>query len=142
MFSLSDLPLLNAFLNTASAVLLYLGHRQMKKGNIAAHRQFMISVFVTSSLFLLSYLLYHFMQGSQPFRGEGWIRPVYFAILLSHTVCAATIVPLAILTLRLGLRREDDRHARIAKWTYPIWCFVSVTGVVIYLLLYQLYPSG
>lgn len=139
MFSISDLPLLNALLNTTSAVLLVLGHREMKKGNISVHKKFMIALFFTSTMFLASYLIYHYFHGSQPFQGQGWIRPVYFAILLSHTVCATVIVPLAIITLQRGLKREDDRHARIARWTYPVWLYVSITGVLIYLLLYQFY---
>ncbi|MCI0563140.1 MAG: DUF420 domain-containing protein [Nitrososphaera sp.] len=140
--SLSELPLLNALLNSTSAILLYLGHRQMKKGNIALHKRFMIAVFVTSGLFLTSYLIYHYNHGSQPFQGEGIVRYVYFTILLSHTVLAAAIVPLALVTLKRGLKREDSKHSRIAKWTYPIWLYVSVTGVIIYLMLYQLYPAG
>jgi len=142
MFSISDLPLLNAFLNMTSALLLIKGHQQMRKGNIQAHKKFMIATFVASALFLSSYLLYHYQHGSQPFQGQGWIRPIYFTILLTHTVCAAAIVPFAILTLRRGLRREDESHARIAKWTYPIWLYVSITGVLIYLLLYQFYPAS
>lgn len=142
MFSVSDLPLLNALLNTTSAVLLVIGHQKMKKGNIPAHKKLMIAVFITSTMFLTSYLIYHYVHGSQPFQGQGWIRPVYFTILLTHTVCATAIVPLAIITLRRGLKREDDRHARIARWTYPVWLYVSITGVLIYLLLYQFYPAG
>lgn len=142
MFSVSDLPLLNALLNTMSAVLLVIGHQKMKSGDISAHKKFMIAVFATSTMFLTSYLIYHYVHGSQPFQGRGWIRPVYFTILLTHTICATAIVPLAIITLRRGLRREDDRHARIARWTYPVWLYVSITGVLIYLLLYQFYPAG
>ena len=139
MPSVSDLPILNALLNSTSAVLLFIGHRFMKKGNIKAHRACMIGVFVVSSLFLTSYIIYHANHGSQPFQGQGWIRPVYFTILLSHTVLAAAIVPMAIVTLRRGLRREDLKHKNIAKWTYPIWLYVSVTGVVIYLMLYKIF---
>lgn len=142
MFSVSDLPFINALLNATSATLLIIGHQKMKKGNIHAHKKLMIAVFVTSTMFLTSYLIYHYSHGSQQFQGQGWIRPVYFIILLTHTVCATAIVPLAIITLRRGLKREDDIHARIAKWTYPIWLYVSVTGVAIYLLLYQFYPTG
>ncbi|HEY4612333.1 MAG TPA: DUF420 domain-containing protein [Bacteroidota bacterium] len=139
---LSDLPFLNALLNTTSAILLLFGHQQIKQGNIQVHRKLMIAVFVVSCLFLISYLTYHYWHGSQPFQGQGTVRYLYFAILLSHTVLAATIVPLAIMTLRYGLKREDAKHRRIAKWTYPIWLYVSVTGVVIYLMLYQLFPTG
>lgn len=142
MFSVSDLPLLNALLNYTSAFLLFLGHRQMRKGNIQAHKKFMIAVFIVSTLFLTSYLVYHYAHGSQRFQGEGLIRVIYFTILISHTVCATAIVPLAIVTLKRGLKREDEKHAWIAKWTYPIWLYVSVTGVVIYLMLYKLFPAG
>jgi uncharacterized membrane protein YozB (DUF420 family) len=142
MFSFGDLPHLNAFLNMSSAFFLIIGHLQMKKGNIPAHKKFMLATFVTSALFLSSYVIYHFQHGSQPFQGQGWIRPIYFTILLTHTVCATAIVPLAILTLWRGLKREDEKHAKIAKWTYPIWLYVSITGVLIYLLLYQFYPAS
>ncbi|MBI3006626.1 MAG: DUF420 domain-containing protein [Ignavibacteriales bacterium] len=139
MISISDLPLLNALLNSSSAVFLVIGHRFMKKGNIPAHRACMIAVFVLSGLFLTSYLVYHYHHGSEPFRGEGWIRPVYFTILLSHTVLATAIVPLAIVTLRRGLQGKYDLHRKIAKWTYPVWLYVSVTGVMIYVMLYQVF---
>ncbi|MBI4428031.1 MAG: DUF420 domain-containing protein [Ignavibacteriales bacterium] len=139
MISVSDLPLLNAFLNTCSAAFLVIGHHFMKKGNIPAHRKSMITVFILSGLFLTSYLIYHYHHGSQPFQGEGWVRPVYFAILLSHTVLATLIVPLAIITLRRGLKGNYEVHRRIARWTYPVWLYVSVTGVVIYLMLYQIF---
>ena len=139
MISASDLPLVNALLNSCSAAFLVLGHRFMKKGNIAAHRVCMMTVFFISALFLASYLVYHYQHGSEPFRGEGWIRPVYFSVLLSHTVLAAAIVPLAIVTLRRGLKGSYELHRRIAKWTYPIWLYVSITGVVIYVMLYQVF---
>lgn len=99
----------------------------------------MIAVFVVSGLFLLSYLIYHYGHGSQPFRGEGIVRPIYFSILLSHTILAAAIVPLAIMTLTRGLAGKYDLHKRIARWTYPIWLYVSATGVIIYLMLYHLF---
>lgn len=98
----------------------------------------MISTFVVSCLFLVSYLTYHAIHGTTRFPGEGWLRPVYFTILITHTFCAAAIVPLAIITLRRGLRNAIDKHKQLARWTYPIWMYVSVTGVVIYLLLYHL----
>ena len=142
MLDLSDLPLLNAVLNATSAILLLLGHREIKRGNIKRHKRFMISVFVTSAAFLVSYLTYHYNHGSQPFRGVGLIRLVYFAILISHTVGAAAVVPLSIVTLRRGLRREDANHVKLAKWTYPVWLYVSATGVIIYLMLYRLFPGG
>ena len=102
----------------------------------------MISAFATSTLFLISYLVYHYYHGSTPFRGEGWIRPLYFFILISHTTLAAVIVPLALLTLSRALKKDFEKHRKIAVWTYPVWIYVSVTGVVVYLLLYQIYPQG
>ena len=138
---LSDLPLLNALLNTASAILLVVGHRQLKKGNIQLHKRLMLSAFVVSCVFLTSYLIYHYEHGSQPFPGQGALRYLYFTILISHIILAASIVPLAVITLKRGLKREDNKHRRIAKWTYPIWLYVSISGVIIYLMLYQLFPS-
>jgi len=139
MFSVSDLPLVNALLNSTSAILLVVGHHFMKQRRIEAHRACMIAVFVVSALFLTSYLIYHYQHGSEPFQGQGWIRPVYFSILLTHTVLATAIVPMAIMTLLRGLKRMDELHKKIARWTYPVWLYVSVTGVVIYLMLYQLF---
>ena len=139
MFSISDLPLLNAILNSTSAVLLLAGHAMMKRGRIKEHKLLMISTFVVSILFLASYLSYHAVHGSEPFRGTGWTRPLYFTILTSHSILAACIVPLSIITLARGLRRKDALHRAIAKWTYPIWLYVSITGVLIYLMLYRLF---
>jgi len=102
----------------------------------------MIAAFATSVLFLTSYLVYHYYHGSTPFRGEGWVQPAYFLILTSHTVLAAAIVPIALLTLARALRGQFERHRRIAVWAYPIWIYVSVTGVIVYLLLYKIYPLG
>jgi uncharacterized membrane protein YozB (DUF420 family) len=140
--SFSDLPLLNAFLNTTSAVLLLIGHQSIKKGRRDSHKKYMIAAFVTSSLFLISYLLYHYVHGSQHFEGQGLVRPVYFLLLGTHTILAATIVPLVLITLGRGLKGEFSRHRKIARWTYPIWLYVSVTGVIIYLMLYQIFPGG
>jgi putative membrane protein len=140
--SFSDLPLLNAFLNTTSAVLLLVGHRSIKRGRRDSHKKFMIAALITSSLFLVSYLLYHYVHGSQHFEGPGLARPIYFFILGTHTVLAAAIVPMVLITLRRGLKGEFPRHRRIARWTYPIWLYVSVTGVIIYLMLYQIFPGG
>ena len=136
--SVADLPALNATLNAASAVLLTIGWILIKSGWITAHKRCMISAFVTSSLFLVSYVTYHAQAGSKPFTGTGAMRTLYFSILIPHVVLAAAVVPLALVTLTRGLRRQDDRHRRIAKWTLPIWLFVSVTGVVVYLMLYQM----
>ena len=134
-----SLPTLNAALNATSAVLLSIGWWLIKQRRIAAHRAVMISAFVTSSLFLTSYVIYHAQVGSRPFPGHGPIRAVYFAILITHVVLAAVIVPLVLVTLRRGLHRDDARHRAIARWTWPLWLYVSVTGVIIYVMLYHLY---
>ncbi len=130
-------PVVNATLNGSSAVLLFVGHGFIKRGRMGAHRAFMIAAVVTSSLFLASYLYYHYHVGSVRFQGQGWSRPVYYTILTSHTILAATIVPLVIVTLSRALRERFDRHRAIARWTYPLWMYVSMTGVVIYFMLYQ-----
>ena len=137
--SLSDLPALNATLNATSGVLLLAGWLLIRRGRINAHRRCMVSAFIASSLFLVSYVVYHTQAGSRPFTGHGVVRPIYFAILISHVLLAATIVPLALVTLRRALRGDYVRHRRIARVTFPVWMYVSVTGVVIYLMLYQLY---
>ena len=142
MISLSDLPAINATLNGLSAFLLSLGFFFIRRKAVTAHKACMVSAFVTSTLFLVSYLLYHAQVGSVPFRGEGWIRPVYFAILISHSVLAAATVPLVLVTLSRALRGRFDRHARIARWTLPVWLYVSVTGVLVYWMLYHLFASS
>jgi len=140
--STSDLPTVNAGLNSLSALLLVSGFVCIRRRRITAHRRCMLAAFSTSCLFLVSYLVYHAQVGSVRFTGQGWIRPVYFAILISHTVLAAAIVPLAVVTLRRGLRADFARHRRIARWTLPIWMYVSITGVVVYLLLYHVYAPA
>lgn len=135
----SDLPIVNAILNSSSALALLLGHYFIKRKMVAAHRACMLTVFGLSTLFLASYVVYHFEHGSQPFQGEGWSRPLYFSILSTHTILALTIVPMAIITLTRALKGNYDLHKRIARWTYPVWIYVSVSGVVIYLMLYQLF---
>jgi uncharacterized membrane protein YozB (DUF420 family) len=142
MISISDLPAVNATLNATSAFLLTVGHLFIKRDNMNAHRAFMIAAFGASVLFLISYLVYHGYHGATPFQGEGWIRPVYFFILLSHTILAAAIVPLVLITLTRALRGEFEKHRKIAVWAYPIWIYVSATGVIVYVLLYKLYPQG
>ena len=132
-------PVLNAVLNATSAVLIVTGIGLIRVGRREAHRGVMIAAVVSSSLFLASYLYYHYHVGSVRFTGQGWIRPVYFGILITHTILAATVIPLVITTLVRALRERFDRHRAIARWTYPIWLYVSVTGVVIYLMLYHLY---
>lgn len=140
--SVAQLPALNASLNAASAVLLCAGYLLIRRRRTAAHRACMLSALVCSALFLASYLTYHYHAGSVPYRGPGWTRPLYFAILISHTILAAAVVPLVLVTLGRALRERFERHAAIARWTLPIWMYVSVTGVVIYLMLYGAAGSG
>jgi putative membrane protein len=138
MISIAELPTVNASLNGAAALLLLAGYVFIRRGRIAAHRASMLGAFAMSTLFLISYVVYHAHVGSRPFGGQGTIRVVYFTILVTHVILAASIVPLALVTLRRGLRRDDQRHRRLARWTWPLWMYVSVTGVVIYLMLYHL----
>jgi uncharacterized membrane protein YozB (DUF420 family) len=138
MISISALPALNAILNATSAVLLSLGFMFIRRKNVTAHQVCMVAAFCVSTVFLISYLTYHYYHGSTSFTGQGWMRPVYFSILISHTVLAAATVPLVLITLARALRGRFDRHKRIARWTFPIWVYVSVTGVVVYWMLYQL----
>ena len=135
------LPHLNATLNAISAILLLFGFVQIRKRNIPAHKRFMLSACVSSTLFLISYVTYHSFYGSTTFKGQGWIRPLYFIILLTHTVLAVVIVPMILITLSRALKERFDGHRRVARWTLPLWLYVSVTGVIVYLLLYQIYPS-
>ena len=135
--SYSVLPHLNAILNSASAVLLLAGFWCIRRKSVRAHSFFMLAALGTSALFLISYLIYHFHAGSVRFQGVGWIRAVYFTILISHTILAVSVVPLALVTLTQALKTRFDRHRRIAHWTLPIWLYVSVTGVIIYFMLYQ-----
>ena len=137
--TLSDLPLLNASLNATSAVLLVLGYTFIRQRRIRLHRACMISACVVSTLFLTSYVVYHANVGSKHFPGTGPIRTVYFAILITHVILAAAVPPLALITLIRGLRGRFDRHVAIARWTLPIWLYVSVTGVAVYVMLYRLY---
>ena len=136
--TLSDLPALNAFLNATAAVLLVIGYSFIRAGQIRRHRALMISACAVSTLFLISYVIYHANIGSKPFQGRGPIRIVYFTILLTHVILAAAVLPLAVITLSRGLRARFDRHVAIARWTFPIWLYVSVTGVIVYLMLYRL----
>jgi len=136
--TVTDLPALNATLNATSAVLISIGWILIKRGRRAAHKNVMIAACVTSTLFLTSYLIYHAQVGSVRFTKTGAIRTVYLSILLTHTVLAAVIVPLVLVTLARALRGNYDRHRRIARWTMPIWLYVSVTGVVVYVMLYRL----
>jgi uncharacterized membrane protein YozB (DUF420 family) len=140
MTDYSIFPKINATLNGSSAVLLVTGRALIARGKRAAHRAVMITAFVTSSLFLASYLYYHWPGhgGIVYFRGTGWIRTLYFAILIPHTILAICIVPMVLITLSRGLRGQFDRHRAIARWTFPLWLFVSVTGVIVYLMLFQI----
>lgn len=139
--SISQLPALNAILNSVSAILLVTGYFFIRQKNIKAHRACMISAFAVSTLFLISYLTYHYYHGDTKFQGQGMIRPVYFFILITHIFLAAAIVPMVFVTFSRALKERFDRHRKIARWTLPVWLYVSVTGVIVYLMLYQLYPA-
>jgi len=139
--TLTDLPPVNASLNALSALFLTLGFVFIKKGRKNAHRNCMVAAFVTSTIFLVCYLVYHFHAGRTVFREPAWMRPIYLTLLLTHTVLAVVIVPLVLLTLHRAIKERFELHKKIARWTWPIWMYVSVTGVVIYLLLYQIFPQ-
>jgi len=140
--SVHDLPAINAGLNGASALLLLIARNRIKHKAIAQHRALMIAAFSTSILFLISYLYYHANAGIVYFSGQGIIKSVYLTLLTTHTILAAAVPILATITLIRGLRRRDAKHRKIARWTYPIWLYVSATGVIIYFMLYQLYPQA
>ncbi|HYG36752.1 MAG TPA: DUF420 domain-containing protein [Clostridia bacterium] len=148
MMSLMDLPIVNACLNGLSTVFLGVGYYFIKRKNQLAHRNCMIAAFCTSVLFLVGYLTYHgytayyLHKGPTIFRDPAWFRPIYLVILLTHTVLAVVIVPLAIMSLRLGLKGRFESHRKISRWTWPLWMYVSATGVLIYLLLYQIFPQS
>ncbi len=135
------MPIINASLNGMSGVWLLIGFIHIRNKRIAWHKRFMLAACVTSLLFLACYLTYHFFGGMTHFAGTGWSRPVYFSILISHTILAVTIVPLAIVTVINGLRMRVPQHRRVAKITFPLWMYVSVTGVLVYFFLYQWFPS-
>jgi len=134
---IAALPTLNASLNAIAGVFLVAGFVLIRQRRIEAHRRAMLAAFATSALFLVSYVIYHANAGSRPYHGTGALRVIYFSILIPHVILAAAVLPLAILTLRRGLVRDDARHRRIARITLPIWLFVSVTGVLVYLMLYR-----
>jgi putative membrane protein len=136
--TVSDLPALNASLNLTSAILIGAGFFFIKKKNIRAHKVCMIAAFAVSTVFLTSYLVYHYNVGAVRFTKQGWLRDVYFPLLLTHTVLAVVIVPMALRTLYFGLKHRFRQHVGIARWTFPIWMYVSVTGVVVYWMLYRL----
>ena len=138
MLDYTLLPTVNATLNATSGVFLLIGYVLIRKRKIKAHRNAMLAAFASSTLFLVSYLIYHANVGSRPFGGQGAIRLVYFAVLISHVILAAAILPMAISTLSRGLRGRYVEHKRIARWTFPTWMYVSVTGVIVYFMLYQM----
>ena len=137
MITVHDLPAVNASLNALSGTLLLIGYVLIRAKRIAAHRAFMIAAFTASALFLICYVIYHAQVGSVPFQRHGAVRPIYFTILITHVLLAFTVLPLAIVTLTRGLKGRYPQHRRIARWTFPIWMYVSVTGVLVYVLLYQ-----
>lgn len=138
MIPLESLPTINACLNTTCAVLLVSGYVMIRSNRVAAHRTCMLSALACSVLFLVGYLTYHFQVGTTRYDGEGILRPIYFTILTTHTILAVVIVPMVIVTVVRALRERFDKHKAIARWTLPIWLYVSVTGVVVYLMLYQM----
>jgi len=141
MADYSVFPALNATLNGASAVLLTTGRILIGRRQVRLHRACMIAAVATSSISLVCYLYYQAHVGSVHFPGQGWVRPLYFTILVSHTILAAAVVPLVLLSLNYGLRERFDKHRRIARWAFPVWLYVSVTGVVVYIMLYQIYGA-
>ena len=141
MASLPFWPTLNAALNLTSAVLLVSGYLFIRRRRVAAHKACMLAALAVSTCFLASYVYYHYHHGSTPFPGRGWVRGLYFAILVPHVILAAAILPLALLTVYRAWKEQFPRHVRLARWTLPIWLFVSVTGVLIYWMLYHLYGA-
>jgi uncharacterized membrane protein YozB (DUF420 family) len=139
--SLSDLPAVNACLNGLSTIFLTLGYIFIKQGRKDTHRNCMVAALITSALFLTCYLIYHYNAGRTTFRDPLWFRPYYLIILLTHTVLAVAIVPMVLVTVFHAIRKNFDSHKKIARWTWPVWMYVSVTGVLIYFLLYQIFPQ-
>jgi uncharacterized membrane protein YozB (DUF420 family) len=138
MISVTDLPAVNATLNAIATVFLVVGWVFVRRGAVERHRLSMIAALACSALFLASYVVYHYHAGSRPFTGTGPIRAVYFTILITHVILAMAIVPMVLLTVVHAWRARFDRHRRIARWTLPLWLYVSVTGVIVYLMLYQM----
>jgi len=138
LIDISRLPLLNASLNATSGLLLLAGYYFILRRNVPAHKTCMLTAFLVSTLFLISYLTYHYHVGSVPFAGTGWLRPVYYTILIPHVILAALIIPLALVTIYRAWRGQWERHKTIARWTLPLWLYVSVTGVIVYWMLYRL----
>ena len=134
------LPTLNAILNATSGILILMGFFFIRRKRVQAHRACMIAAVCTSILFLISYLVYHYHHGATRFTGTGMVRTLYFVILISHTILAVVIVPFVIITLRRALKGQFARHIKVARWTFPMWIYVSVTGVIVYFMLYHFYP--
>ena len=134
----TDLPALNASLNLISAILLGIGYYFIRRRNIPAHRACMIASLISSTAFLTFYVIYHYHVGSVPFTKQGWIRPVYFLILIPHVLLAIVVLPFILRTAYLGLTSNFSKHVRVARWTFPVWMYVSITGVLVYLMLYRL----
>ncbi len=139
--SIDDFPAINASLNLLATVLLTFGYVQIKRKRVEAHRACMIGAFVTSTVFLVFYLIYHYKAGPTSFDKTHWFRPYYLLLLFTHVVLAAAIVPMILMTLYRAFKGQEEKHRRIARWTWPLWMYVSVTGVVIYLLLYHIFPQ-
>lgn len=140
--TVTDLPLINACLNATSAILLTAGFIHIKRGRKIAHRNCMIAAFCTSTIFLACYLYYHYYAKRTVFLDPQWFRPIYLAILLTHTILAVAVVPMVFMTFSRALKQNYELHKKIARWTWPIWMYVSVTGVIIYLILYQIFPQA
>jgi uncharacterized membrane protein YozB (DUF420 family) len=140
--SVTDLPHVNATLNGLSSILLLAGFIAIKAKRIRIHRAFMVSALASSTLFLICYVIYHYHAGRTEFRDPAWLRPYYLVLLLTHTLLAVAIVPMVLVTVTRALRRDFERHRRLARWTWPVWMYVSVTGVLIYFLLYHWFPQG
>lgn len=140
--ALTDLPLVNALLNSTSTVFLLLGYYYIRTHRKGAHKKAMLAAMVTSAVFLMSYLIYHYNVGSVKFTEQGTVRVVYFTILISHTILAVLVPPMAIISVVRAFAERFDRHKKIARWTLPIWLYVSFTGVLVYLMLYQWFPSA
>jgi uncharacterized membrane protein YozB (DUF420 family) len=140
--TLSDLPAVNAGLNTLSTLFLTAGYVFIRRQRQVAHRNCMIGAVVSSALFLTCYLIYHYNAGRTVFRDPEWFRPIYLLILLTHTILAVVIVPMVLMTLYRAARRQFEAHKRISRWTWPVWMYVSITGVLIYFLLYQIFPQS
>ncbi len=136
-----DLPIVNASLNATATILLLIARRQIRERKIENHKKIMISAFCVSIVFLICYLIYHYTVLSVTFKEPAWFKPIYLTLLISHVLLAVTVPVFATISLRRGLKREDAKHKKIVKYAYPIWLYVSVTGVIIYLLLYQIFPQ-